>query len=319
MKINRRTFNRRLAVSAVVAPSMIQAVAATKTKRNAYEGIRLGGPVYKNEFNSPETWISAIQARGYRAINCPLNEDADDATVRAYKSAAANADITIAEVGAWSNPICPDEKIRKAAIAKCIAKLELADRISARCCVNVSGSRGTEKIGAPHPDNLTPDTFDLIVETTRKIIDAVKPTRTYFALETMPCAYPDSVQSYLDLIKAIDRKQFAAHFDPVNLINSPTRYYNNGDLIREGIRKLAPYLRSCHAKDSYLSSELTFHVSEVVPGTGSLDYAVYLSELKKLDNVPLMMEHMKKDEYPVAAKYIRSVGNRIGVKVSSIS
>ncbi|MEX0322730.1 MAG: sugar phosphate isomerase/epimerase family protein [Puniceicoccaceae bacterium] len=319
MKMNRRNFNRQLAVGAIAAPAMMQAVVGTKQKGSSFAGIRLGGPVYKNEFDSPETWVSAIKAKGYRAINCPLNEDADDATVQAYKAAAARADITIAEVGAWSNPICPDDKVRKAALEKCIAKLELADRIEARCCVNVSGSRGTEKIGAPHPDNLTPDTFDLIVETTRKIIDAVKPTRTYFALETMPCAYPDSVQSYLDLIKAIDRKQFAAHFDPVNLINSPGRYYNNAQIIRNGIRKLAPYLRSCHAKDSHLSAELTFHVAEVVPGTGNLDYAVYLKELSKLDNVPLMMEHMKKDEYPVAASYIRSVGRNVGIKVSTVA
>ncbi len=317
MEMNRRTFNRHLAVGAVAASGVVPAMAGTKSKASSSFDIRLGGPVYNNEYDSPDTWIAAIQAKGYRAINCPLNEDADDATVRAYKKAAAQADITIAEVGAWSNPICPDDEVRKAALEKCIAKLELADRIEARCCVNVSGSMGTEKIGAPHPDNLTQDTFDLIVETTRKIIDAVNPKRTYFALETMPCAYPDSVESYLELIKAIDRKQFAAHFDPVNLINSPSRYYNNRDIIRDGIRKLAPYLRSCHAKDSHLSAELTFHTSEVVPGTGNLDYAVYLKELSKLDNVPLMMEHMKKDEYPVAAKYIRSVGSRIGVAVST--
>ena len=49
----------------------------------------------------------------------------------------------------------------------------------------------------------------MIVETTRQIIDAVKPTRTYYTLETMPWAYPDSARSYAQLLEAIDRPRLA--------------------------------------------------------------------------------------------------------------
>ena len=62
----------------------------------------------------------------------------------------------------------------------------------------------------------------------------------------------------------------AAHFDPVNLIYSPQRYYGNGKVIRDGVRRLAPYLRTCHAKDTLLSTQLTTHLSEVRPGLGNL-------------------------------------------------
>lgn len=84
---------------------------------------------------------------------------------------------------------------RKETIDLCIRSLVQAERLEAKCCVNVSGSRGTEKIGGPHIDNLTDETFEMIVETTRKIIDAVKPVRTFYTLEMMPCAYPNSVES----------------------------------------------------------------------------------------------------------------------------
>ncbi|MHC4542678.1 MAG: sugar phosphate isomerase/epimerase, partial [Planctomycetota bacterium] len=82
--------------------------------------------------------------------------------------------------------------------------------------MNISGSRG-ERWDGPSPKNFTDETFDIIVATTRAIIDEVKPTRTYFTLETMPWAYPDSADSYVALLKAIDRKRFAVHLDPVNL------------------------------------------------------------------------------------------------------
>ena len=51
--------------------------------------------------------------------------------------------------------------------------------------------------------------------------------------------YPDTADSYLRLIEAIDRKGFAAHLDPVNVICSPQLYYRNGEVIREWFDKLA--------------------------------------------------------------------------------
>jgi sugar phosphate isomerase/epimerase len=154
----------------------------------------------------------------------------------------------------------------------------------------------------------------MIVETTRAIIDHVKPTRTFFTLETMPWAYPDSSDSYLRLLKAIDRQRFAVHLDPVNLVCSPQRYFRNGRLIRECFKKLGPHIKSCHAKDILLSTKLTTHLDEVRPGMGGLDYTVFLKELSKFSNVPLMLEHLPNaEEYRLAAEHVRSVANSIGL------
>ncbi len=111
-----------------------------------------------------------------------------EVTVKAFEKAAREANIIISEVGAWSNPISKNEKERKEAIKKCKDSLALADLIGAGCCVNISGSRG-EKWDGPHPENLSRETFDLIVQTTREIIDEVKPVRTFFTLETMPLGF----------------------------------------------------------------------------------------------------------------------------------
>lgn len=274
--------------------------------------MRLGGPVLE-EFDSPDQWVEALRRRGYSAASCPLDESADSSTVAAYAEAAAVADIVIAEVGAWSNPLAPDEQERNQALTLCQQRLALADEIGARCCVNIAGSRG-EQWDGPHPDNLTSDTFDLIVESVRLIIDAVGPKRSFYTLETMPWMYPDSADSYWDLITAVDRDSFAVHFDPVNLICSPQRYHQTGALITDFCQKIGPYIKSCHAKDVLLSKQLTVHLDEVCPGTGGLDYPVYLQEMDKLDpDTPLMLEHLPREEYPVAADYIRSLAQDLGV------
>jgi len=173
---------------------------------------------------------------------------------------------------------------------------------------------------APHPDNLTEETFDLIVETVREIIDAVEPTRSYYTLETMPWVYPDSADSYLRLIRAIDRPRFAVHLDPVNLICSPQRYFKTGALIRECFEKLGPHIRSCHAKDIRLERTLTVHLGEVRPGAGGLDYRTFLREVgKRGPDLPVMLEHLgSEDDYRLAAGHIRSIAKDVGVEIKAI-
>ncbi|HIB99526.1 TPA: sugar phosphate isomerase/epimerase, partial [Candidatus Poribacteria bacterium] len=263
--------------------------------------MRLGGPLF-GVTNSPEEWVETVKDHGYRASYCPIGYDAEDHEIQAYRRAAKKADIVIAEVGAWSNPISPNQQIRREAVEKCKRSLQLADEIGAKCAVNIAGSRG-EKWDGPDSSDLTTDTFDLIVETVRDIIDTVNPQRSFYCLETMPWMYPDSTDSYVELLKAIDRKGCAAHLDPVNLICSPQRYFNNGSLIKECFAKLGPYIKSCHAKDILLHDQLTTHLDEVQPGKGRLDYTIYLRELSKLDHdTPLMMEHLhSEEEYREAA------------------
>lgn len=311
--MNRRTFNKT-AGTAIAGTLFLGAKA--NTSQSVSNFVRLGGPVFK-KYKNPDEWIRALQETKYKAAYCPVKPGVDSDEIRAYKMAAQNADIVISEVGAWSNPIDPDDNKAKAAIEKNITALQLADEIGANCCVNISGSRNPDKWAGPHKDNLTEATFDLTVETTRKIIDAVKPKNTYYTLETMPWSYPNSVETYERLVKAIDRKQFAVHFDPVNLVTGVHTYYNNGEIIKDAFQRLGKYMRSCHAKDILLlEDKLTPHLPEVRAGLGNLNYPVFLKELAKLKDIPLMMEHLKgAEEYQMAADYIRSVGNKNGIKL----
>ncbi|MFC3797838.1 sugar phosphate isomerase/epimerase family protein [Cohnella sp. GCM10012308] len=277
--------------------------------------MRLGSQLF-GDTSTPESWVNEVLKGGYRSAVCPDLNDTSDDVVRAYVRAAEASDITISEVGAWSNPISADETVRQAALTHCKRRLALSDTVGARCCVNIAGSRG-EQWDGPHPDNFTEDTFALIVDTVREIIDAVRPTRTYFALETMPWIFPDSADTYLALLKAIDRKAFAVHFDPVNMIASPRIYYKNGDMIRDFFDKLGPYIRNCHAKDIKLAGKLTVHLDEVVPGRGALDYRTFLSELSKLDpDTSLIVEHLHApEEAEEAARYIRSVARELNISL----
>jgi len=272
--------------------------------------MRLGGPVL-NEHPEPAEWLGELTRLRYRAAFWPYDEPVDGHTTRELVEGARRADVVIAEVWAWSNPLSPDDAERRAALAYCTERLALADEVGARCCVNIAGSRSAA--GGPHADNLTRDTFDLIVDTVRGVIDAARPARTSFALETMPWVYPDSIESYLHLLAAVDRERFAVHLDPVNLICSPQRYFANGAFIRECFRTLGPAIRSCHAKDVLLAPKQVVHLDSVRPGLGGLDYHTFIAEVERIDpDMPVLLEELDtEEEYALAAEYVRAVAREV--------
>ncbi len=278
--------------------------------------MRLGAPIWGHRYD-PEPYFAKIKSLGYGAAYCMLEGDESDDLLAAFEKAAAQAGIVIAEVGAWrNNPLHPDEATSKEAIANIQKKLALADKIGARCCVNVAGSLDPDSWAGPHMHNLDDDVFDLVVETARAIIDGVKPTRTYFTLEMMPWMFPDSADSYLKLIDAIDRERFGVHLDPVNIVCTPRAYFYNADLLRECFEKLGPHIRSIHAKDMIIKRDMPITIHEILPGKGALDYVAFLKEANKLDpDVPFMLEHLQSpEEYAEATQYVREQAKVAGVE-----
>jgi sugar phosphate isomerase/epimerase len=154
----------------------------------------------------------------------------------------------------------------------------------------------------------------MTAQNVRQIVDAVKPKRTFYSLETMPWVIPDSPDSYLRLVEAVDRPMFRVHLDPVNMINCPSRYYDNAGFLRECFSKLGPWIVSCHGKDVTMHERLTVHLDEVRPGLGALDYRVFLQELSRLPgDVPLILEHLPQEEYTAARDYVLGVAAGIGL------
>lgn len=276
--------------------------------------MRLGGPIY-GEWQDAAGWAALVGEHGYRAAYAPIRAG-DAIAPSAYAQAAADAGIVIAEVGAWgNNPLSTDSAEAAASIARCQERLALAEEFGARCCVNVAGSRGARWAG-PDAANFADDTFALIVDTVRAIIDAVKPTRTTYALEVMPWIFPDTPDTYVALVEAIGRPAFGVHLDPVNFIASPRRFYGNAALIREACARLGPLIRSSHAKDiAFLDERGAVQFEEVRPGLGGLDYRTFLRELDRLaPDLPLMLEHLPSAaEYVAAATHIRGIAADLAI------
>lgn len=185
--------------------------------------VRLGGQIFLKS-DDPGALAREHRTSGYSAVYCPNADPRDNDRVRAIREAFAAEGVVIAEVGAWRNLLDPDETKRKKNLQYVIERLELAEGVGARCCVDIAGSFNPTVWHGPHPKNLSQEFFDATVENCRTIIDAVRPKRTTFSIEMMGWYLPDGPETYLKLIHAVDRPAFSVHMDVCNAINSPVRY-----------------------------------------------------------------------------------------------
>jgi sugar phosphate isomerase/epimerase len=276
--------------------------------------VRLGGPIFLKS-DDPVQLAQEHRRLGYSAAYCPAAKVTDTDRIREIREAFAARNVVIAEVGAWKNMLDPDAATRKSNLDYVTERLALADAVGARCCVDIAGSYNPKYWYGMNRENLSRAFFEATVQNSRQVIDAVKPSRTRFTIEMMPWSLPDGPDSYLELIKAVDRRPFGVHLDVCNVINSPTRFYNNKAVIEECFRKLGPWVISCHAKDLAWVPEYNVHFAEVVPGRGEIDYATYLRELSQLPvDAPLMLEHLKTaEEYDEGRGFIQRVAAKEGI------
>ncbi len=276
--------------------------------------MRLGGTVC---FDSPAEWEEKLIASGFRAVTAPFNCETPREEIDRLCRIAEKHDVIIAEVGVWRNPF--DRAEGPANLDYAIRQLRLADELSIPCCVNIAGTDSPAGWDAADRSNFTEETYQKIISSIRTIIDSAKPRRAFYCLEPMPWMIPDSPDACLQLMNDVDREQFAVHMDFVNMINCPRRFLNAEGFIEECFRKLGPYIKSTHLKDSRMDPmKLTTVLHECSPGEGSLNFQ---QVLRIIDNnlpadAPVLLEHMTTfEEYRQAYDYVAARAAEAGVKI----
>ena len=247
--------------------------------------------------------------RGLGAAYCPVVSIDDGDRLRDIRDAFSAEGVLIAEVGGWRNMLHPDPAEAKRERQRMADYLAIADEVGALCAITCIGSPGGPGQGSHDAFNFTPGAFDAAVENARWLIDTVKPKRARFVYEIYPFSVADSPQNIRRLLDAVDRPEFAAHMDLVNLINTPRLYYENAAVARESVRLFGDRIVSAHAKDLAMQEDVSVIMHEVRPGCGNIDYATYLRVLHDLPQVvPLMLEHLHtQKDYDLGVDHIRQV------------
>ena len=276
----------------------------------------LGGSIV-GAYSDLSEWEELLKRSRFRAITAPFSCRTPKEETDAFCGIVRRHGVKIAEIGVWKNLMDPDEKAAAEAMAYAKGQLALADERDIPCCVNIVGTAGTAGWDSADRSNYTAETYDRIIRQIREILDEVRPKRAYYCIEPMPWMVPDGPDEYLQLIRDVDRPQFAAHMDFVNMINSPRRALAAEEFIEECFRKLGPYIKSTHIKDSRLDPmRLTTVIEECSPGEGCLDYGRVVRIMQKYlaPDAPVLLEHMQtEEEYRAAYDYVAGIMEASGI------
>ena len=256
---------------------------------------------------SAEEWAEQQVTLGCRAVVFPVQSNECHEKIDAYKKAAKDHDLMIAEVGIWRNALASDPDERKKMRDYCVAQLQLADYLGARCAVNVAGAFGSVWDGH-YKENFTKEARKQTVEMVQDIIDRADVKNTYFTLEPMPWMIPTGPEDYLRLIEEVNRDRFAVHMDIINMTNSADRYFNAEEFVDKCASLLGNRIRSCHIKDVHLNEKYTLQLEECAPGCGEFPLKYYVQKMNEIDpDMPIILEHLNTDEeYIKYMEYIKS-------------
>ena len=157
--------------------------------------------LFKREKDYFDTKIANDILDLFAGVNFPINCDAGAEKISAYKKAADDAGLLIAEVGIWKNTLDADLSERKKWIDYSVGQLQMADDIGAICAVNVVGTPYGPRWDGGYKDNFSSECWDMAIKMIQQIIDTAKPKKAKFSIESMPWMIPSSPDEYVKMIK----------------------------------------------------------------------------------------------------------------------
>ncbi len=256
---------------------------------------------------TPHEWAERIVRLGCESVVFPVDCTADSDLIDRYAAEAASHNLVIAEVGVWRNALSPDPAEAERNLQYTIDQLKLADRLQARCCVNVAGAFGRRWDGG-YRENFSVEARKRTVAMIQEVIDRAEPEHTVFSIESMPWMIPTGPEDYLRLLEEVNRPHFGVHLDIINMINCPERYFFADEFLDRTFELLAPYLTSCHLKDVRLLDEYTFQLRECACGEGTFPIQHYIDSVNAVSpDLPMIIEHLKDDRaYEESVTYLKA-------------
>ncbi|MBN1295067.1 MAG: sugar phosphate isomerase/epimerase [Candidatus Latescibacteria bacterium] len=276
--------------------------------------IRLATRMVREKNETPEKTVKRIRGSGYTAVNTQPSQWTDTELID-MRSVLKKYDVTVFEVGAYSNIIHPDPKKRQEILANIVQKFEEAHKIGGPMVATVSGSCSTYLI-EPHPDNWTEETWKLTVRSVRQILKDTAGMDVSLGMEAQITTNIDGPKAHRRLIDDVGDDRCKVNLDPTNMISLAT-YFHTTELLDECFELLGEDIMGCHAKDTYVIPNVqTLHIQEVCPGKGIMDYETFLARMSRLQwPRAIFPEHIEPEEFPEADSYIKEVASRIGVTI----
>ncbi len=226
-----------------------------------------------------------VRRAGFRGaslfINRPLEATPED--VQRVKACFDAAELEIAQLNGWYETLCNfDADRRRSGIAGMVALVRIGAQVSAPSVYVRPGGHNPNGHWFAHPENHSPRTFDLIVDSLRQVMRVAETEGVPVAVEGHVLSALDTPQRVRDLLDAVGSPMLKFNFDPVNFIGTVQDAHHTTRVVDALAALMEREIIVAHAKDCRIADALVLHIEEVVPGTGTLDYAAFMRHFQRL-------------------------------------
>ncbi|MBT3606532.1 MAG: sugar phosphate isomerase/epimerase, partial [Candidatus Latescibacteria bacterium] len=176
-----------------------------------------------------------------------MPEAIDEALCDRIRVAHESRGIAIGAVSGTFNMIHPDEAIREDGLRRLAVLAEACERMGASIITLCTGTRNTEWMWRPHPDNNTPEAWCDLVDSMAKVAEIAEANHVVMAFEPEVANTVDSAKKARQIIDEVGSDRIKVVIDGANI-------YHKGelakmhDMLDEAFDLLAGDIVHAHAK-----------------------------------------------------------------------
>jgi sugar phosphate isomerase/epimerase len=269
-------------------------------------------------------WIASTQrwrSMGFKSatvfIHKPLESQPDD--LLPVKQALAAAGLAVNQANGWHECLVnPDPAARAEGIKGMQSLCRYGAYLEAHSVYIRPGSLNPNGHWWAHPENHSAETFDRLVDSVRQVCRAAEREGVKVAIEGHVLTVLDTPSRVRDLLDAVASPALKFNLDPVNFIGTVRDVHDTSRIINDLFDLLGQDTIVAHAKDCRLAEAFVMQIHEVVIGTGTLDYRLFLRRF--MDVCPdgdFIIEHLPEEKIPQAREALCRIAERLNIVFDS--
>lgn len=245
--------------------------------------------------------IGGIQFHTLCAGLSDMPDELDDAIIQRVRAAADKRNLEMMSLSGTYNMIHPNPEERKTGLRRLGVLMAASHALGTNVITLCSGTRNTESMWRPHPDNYLPEAWTDVVTEMAKAAEMAEDHNVVIAFEPEVANVIDSAPKARKLLDEVKSPNLQVVFDGAN-IHHKGELPNQHRTISEAVELLAGKIVIAHAKDLDRDGE----AGHLAAGTGLLDYDHYLKSLKEVGfEGPLILHGLSEDQVPGCVAFLR--------------
>jgi sugar phosphate isomerase/epimerase len=290
-------------------------------KRNLTPGsshIRLSSPRITNrEGTDYASLIKSMRAAGWTACEAAsaewLSRKMPESEIREIKAQLKANDVVFYGIHCAGNIIAPDPEADRWQ-RHIIDAIHGAEEMGCKLILTHAGSMYPNR-NTPHPQNWSREAWNRSVNALKRICKDTAGSKIEIPIEAVNSESINNPWAHVRLRQDVGDPRIMTGLDVTNMVH-PGVAFRMTELIDLCFDLLADQISYVHSKDLVWNGMLP-GLNWAMNGTGCMDYETFLVRLSRLKEPKNMLVEFltTEEEYHQAQKNIRSVADRVGVKI----